>query len=307
MAQNDNNGSKLPLYNIDTIDSYNRLFGFETLHPLVSVVDFNEATQKVEHAKFKYSLYTMWLKHGHVCTMKYGRKNYDYQDGTIVSMAPGQVVEVDSTNAPVKHHVQGLLFHPDLIYGTTLGRHIGDYHFFDYDSAEALHLSAREQQMIIDTFNSIKFELQMPVDHHSQTLLVDRIKLVLDYCMRFYDRQFYTRHKQNSDVLADFEANINKYFKDGNGEKNGFPAVSYFADLACLSPGYFGDLIRKETGQSAQQYIQQKIVSLSKQLVLDDTLTMSQISDYLGFQYPQHFSRFFKRHVGVSPKEYRAS
>ena len=298
----------LPIVSLDNVDYYNKLFGFETYHPLVTAVDLREATRGPEqHTKWRYGLYALFLKHGVQCSIRYGRQKYDYQEGTVVSFAPGQMVEVKRTTEQVgkPSDVQGLPFHPDLIYGTQLGQHISDYHFFDYDSVESLHLSEREQQMFIDTLHSINQELRQPVDPHSQTILVDRIKLLLDYCRRFYDRQFITRHKQNSDVLAAFEKNLRAYFTDGTARREGLPSVRWFADKACLSPGYFGDLVKRETGLSAQQYIQQKIVALAKQQILDESLSISQVADALGFQYPQHFTRFFKRHVGVSPREYR--
>ena len=292
---------------IDNIDAYNKLYGFETLHPLVSVVDLAQAKHQVNHATFRYGVYALWLKNGLQCTLHYGRRTYDYQEGTIVSFAPGQVVRVDMTDEQLSTpiHTLGLLFHPDLLAGTPLGKAIDTYHFFDYDSAESLHLSERERQMYTDTLNSIRFEMEQPVDKHSQTILTDRIKLILDYCQRFYDRQFVTRHKENSDVLSAFERNIKDYFEQGLAVRGGLPSVVYFADKACLSAGYFGDLIRKETGMTAQYYIQQHILKLSKQLLLDPSQSISQIADHLGFQYPQHFSRFFKKLAGVTPKEYR--
>ena len=286
---------------IDSIDTYNKMFGFETLHPLVSVIDMAEATKNPSHVSFRYGVYALWLKDGIQCSLHYGRQQYDYQDGTIVSFAPGQMVRVDMTEEQLRtpSHTLGLLFHPDLLFGTPLGKAIDGYHFFDYASAESLHLSERERRMYTDTLNTIRFEMEQPVDKHSQTILTDRIKLIL------YDRQFIIRHKENSDILSAFERNIKDYFEQGLAVRGGLPSVAYFADKACLSAGYFGDLIRKETGMTAQYYIQQNILKLSKQLLLDPSKSISQIADHLGFQYPQHFSRFFKKLAGVTPKEYR--
>ncbi len=306
MANSEN--LQVPIVSMDNVDMYNKMLGFETYHPLVTAVDLREAKNtRRTHAKWRYGLYALFLKHGAQCSIRYGRRNYDYQEGTVVSFAPGQMVEVVPTAGQEERasDVQGLLFHPDLLYGTALGDRIGEYHFFDYDSAESLHLSEREQQLFIHTLQNINLELQQPVDAHSQTILVDRIKLLLDYCQRFYDRQFVTRHKQNSDVLVAFEHNLRAYFAEGTARRHGLPSVAWFADKACLSAGYFGDLIKKETGMSAQQYIQAKITSLAKQLILDQSYTINQVSERLGFQYPQHFTRFFKRHVGKSPREYR--
>lgn len=283
------------------------MYGFETFHPLVSVIDMAEATKMPNHATFRYGVYALWLKDGIQCSLHYGRQLYDYQDGTIVSFAPRQMVRVDMAEEQLRtpSHTLGLLFHPDLLFGTPLGKTIGGYHFFDYDSAESLHLSERERRMYTDTLSSIRSEMELPVDKHSQTILTDRIKLILDYCQRFYDRQFVTRHRESSDILSVFERNIKDYFEQGLAVRDGLPSVAYFAGKACLSAGYFGDLIRKETGMTAQYYIQQHILKLSKQLLLDPTQSISQITDHLGFQYPQHFSRFFKKLAGVTPKEYR--
>ncbi len=295
----------VPIVDVNSIATYNKLNDLETYHPLVQVVDFREHTIPAGHFRYRYGLYCLWLKHGLQCSIKYGRKTYDYQCGTIVNYGPGQMIEIDNKEPIPNADVQGILFHPDLIYGTPLARHIGEYHFFDYDSAEALHLSTPEQNMFVNTLESIKYEIEQPIDNHSQTIIVDRIKLILDYCQRFYERQFITRHKVNSDVLTKFDNDLNEYFKGGNAARNGLPSVAYFADKACLSPGYFGDLIKKETGLNAQRFIQQKIISLSKAMIMDDQYALNQIARHLGFQYQQHFSRFFKRIVGVTPKEYR--
>lgn len=292
---------------IDNVDEYNKMYGFETFHPLVSVVNLAEAKRRPDHFTLRYGLYALWLKNGMQCTLRYGRRTYDYQEGTVVSFAPGQVVHVDMAGNQQDNTAQtlGLLFSPELLYGTSLGKQMADYHFFDYDSTEALHLSERERKIFTETLDSIRFETEQRVDRHSQTILTDRIQLILDYCRRFYDRQFITRNKENSDILADFEHHIKTYYEEGRAHRNGLPSVAYFANQACLSPGYFGDLIRKETGISAQFYIQQQILSLGKQMLLDPTESVAQVADRLGFQYPQHFSRFFRKMTGMTPGEYR--
>jgi AraC-like DNA-binding protein len=296
-----------PVIAIDNIGEYNKLYGFKTLHPLVNVVNIAEATRPVpDHVRFRYGVYALWLKNGQICSLHYGRQPYDYQDGTIVSFAPGQTVTVDrNEGAPQPAEgIPGLLFHPDLISGTALGKTIADYHFFDYDSTESLHLSEQERKMFTDILNSIRYELEQGIDAHSEVILTDRIKLILDYCQRFYDRQFITRHKANSEVMARFDHDIRDYFARGEGLRRGLPFVNFFADRACLSPGYFGDLVRKESGMSAKLYIQQHVLSLSKQLLQDGKRNITQVSDFLGFKYPQHFTRFFKKMSGMTPKEY---
>lgn len=292
---------------LDSIDIYNKLYGFPTLNPLVTVIDLNKATTIPNHFKINYGVYALFLKNDVSCTLKYGRQYYDYQEGTIVSFAPGQLVEVEMVEEAISHDVYGLLFHPDLIHGTELGRKISQYSFFEYSQNEALHLSEQERNMIIDCFRKIEYELNYPIDKHSKKLLSDQIQLVLDYCLRFYDRQFYTRTKVNSDILSKFEHYMNEYFNTQDVIIKELPSVKYFADKICLSPNYFGDLIKKETGRTAQEHIHNKIIDLSKSHLSDNTKNISEIAYSLGFQYPQHFSRFFKSSVGITPGEYRAN
>lgn len=294
---------------LDSIDTYNKLYGLPTLHPLVTVVDLTKATHIPNHFKVNYGLYALFLKNGVSCTLKYGRRNYDYQEGTIVSFAPGQMVEVEMKDGEEHQHpeVYGLLFHPDLIYGTALGQKIGRYSFFDYAQNESLHLSERERGIILDCLRKIEYELSYPVDKHSRELLSVQIELVLDYCLRFYDRQFCTRAKVNSDVLTRFEQHLNDYFNTTEPLQNGLPTVKYFADKVYLSPGYFGDLIKKETGRTAQEYIQRKIVEISKHRLLATERNVSEVAYSLGFQYPQHFIRLFKREVGCTPGEFKTA
>jgi len=200
-----------------------------------------------------------------------------------------------------------LVFHPDLIHGTSLGKHMQDYTFFGYQSNEALHLSERERQIVMDCFSKIEFELQQSVDKHSKKLIVANIELFLNYCSRFYDRQFITRETVNQGNVEKFENILNDYFLSDNPQNIGIPSVAWCADQLHLSPNYFGDLIKKETGKSAQEYIQNKIIDVAKEKVSGAGKTVNEIAYELGFKYPQHFSRFFKQHVGFTPKEYRAS
>ena len=291
---------------IDSVDAYNKLYGWETLHPLVTVVNHaNPMASDLNHSRLNYGLYALFLKQGDGCSIRYGREKYDYQEGTVVSFKPGQVVEVEWDESRRMPPSRGLLFHPDLLFGTQLGRRINDYTFFDYDQREALHLSEREQRMVVELFDRIEEELQHPIDKHSQTLITDAIGLLLDYCMRYYDRQFITRHKVNSDILTAFHQQLREYFVSGHPERNGLPTVAYFADKACLSPNYFGDLISKESGTTAQRHIQDAVIDRSKQLLVETRLPVSEIAYQLGFEYPQHFSRLFKSRTGMTPNAYR--
>lgn len=289
---------------LNSIPDYCKYCGFEVLHPLVAVVDMAEAQRNYPECKLNYGLYALWLKQGVGCTIRYGRRNYDYQDGTVVSFAPGQVVQVEP-NGNESASAIGLLFHPDLIHGTSLGRKIERYSFFSYHDAEALHLSEREREQYLMVIESIKRELRHDIDRHSKELLCDNIEMLLDQCLRFYDRQFITREKVNGDVLADFERILNAYFTEGVARNNGFPSVARMADELHFSVGYFGDLIKKETGQTAQQYIQNKLINLAKEALLGTDLPVSEIALNLGFDYPQHFTRMFKKVTGKSPSEFR--
>lgn len=288
---------------LDTVDDYNKLFGLETLHPLVAVVDLDDATKFPAHFTVNYGIYALFLKDTKCGDILYGKQVYDYQDGTIVSFAPGQVVKTEMIEGK-RAKAKGLLFHPDIIKGTSLGQEIKSYSFFSYSSSEALHLSEDERSIILDCLRNIKTELVHPVDKHSKRLIARNIQLLLDYCMRFYERQFITRAVANKGILSRFETLLDEYFGNIQQDK-GLPTVRYFADKVCLSSNYFGDLIKKETGKTAQEYIQNKIVDLAKEKILGTGKNVSQIAYELGFQYPQHFNRLFKKSVGCTPNEYR--
>ncbi len=294
------------ILNLDSVDLYNKLYGLETLNPLVSVIDLNKATSSVDLIRFNYGIYALYLKLEKACDIKYGRQTYDYQEGTIVCFAPGQTAETNPTTDKVQVNAHGILFHPDLLRGTSLGKNIKKYTFFSYEVNEALHLSEEEISIVMDCLKIIRMELEHGVDKHSKTLLVNHIELLLNYCMRFYERQFITRGKTNRDVLTRFENLLDEYFESTLAEQDGLPTVKYFADKLCLSSNYFGDMFKKETGKSPQEYIQEKVIELAKERISDTADTVSQIAYSLGFQYPQHFCRLFKKRVGYTPSEYRA-
>lgn len=294
------------ILNLDSVDLYNKLYGLETLNPLVSVIDLNKATSSVDLIRFNYGIYALYLKLEKACDIKYGRQTYDYQEGTIVCFAPGQTAETNPTTDKVQVNAHGILFHPDLLRGTSLGKNIKKYTFFSYEVNEALHLSEEERSIVMDCLKIIRMELEHGVDKHSKTLLVNHIELLLNYCMRFYERQFITRGKTNRDVLTRFENLLDEYFESTLAEQDGLPTVKYFADKLCLSSNYFGDMFKKETGKSPQEYIQEKVIELAKERISGTADTVSQIAYSLGFQYPQHFCRLFKKRVGYTSSEYRA-
>lgn len=290
--------------NFDTVNDYNNFNNHETLHPLVGVIDFSKAKKRTGN-KMNFGLYCIFLKDVKCGDLKYGRATYDYQEGTLVFISPGQVLDVENKVDLYQPMGHGLVFHPDLIRGTTLSKGITEYSFFSYHTNEALHLSAKERQLVLDCFSKINTELQHSVDKHSKRLIASNIELFLNYCERFYDRQFITRENINRGVLERFEDLLNSYFSSDKPIEIGLPSVAYCADELNLSANYFGDLIRKETGKSAQEYIQNKIIDVAKNKIFDGNKTINSIAFELGFKYPQHFSRLFKNRVGFTPNEYR--
>ena len=293
----------------DNIFQYNESRGVETLHPLVSVIDFSKAEPiPPGHYRHCFGFYAVFLKDVKCGDLRYGRNYYDYQEGTLVFMAPGQVVEVEVKDKPqVPPKGRALLFHPDLLRGTSLGRNIAGYTFFSYEVNEALHLSEQERQVMMDCLQNIQSELKHAIDKHSRTLIVSNIELLLNYSTRFYERQFITRSEVNKDALSRFERLLNDYFKGDTPQRDGVPSVRWCAEQLHLSANYFGDLIKKETGKSAQEYIQLKVIDIAKERIFDATKSISEIAYELGFRYPQHFTRLFKKCVGMSPNEYRTT
>lgn len=236
--------------------------------------------------------------------IKYGRQYYDYQDGTIVCFAPGQITDLEML-PNIQPNAHGILFHPDLIRGTALGQEIKKYSFFSYETNEALHISEEERQTVMDCLQKITIELEHSIDKHSRRLICANIGLLLDYCMRFYERQFDTRNGVNKDIIVRFEHLLNEYFEGDAPQNQGLPSVKYFADKVFLSANYFSDMVRKQTGKTVSEYIQDKMIGLVKEQLLSTDKTTSQIAYEIGFQYPQHLSRMFKRVVGMTPNKFR--
>jgi AraC family transcriptional regulator, transcriptional activator of pobA len=289
----------------DTIGQYNAFNKNATLHPLVSVVDLSKAEPRHQR-KLSYGFYTVFLKEIKCGDLRYGCSTYDYEEGTLIFLAPGQVI---GSNGDDYYQPQGLalVFHPDFIHGTSLARNMNDYSFFSYAVNEALHLSNRERQIILDCFSKIKYELEHAVDKHSKKLMATNIELFLNYCVRFYDRQFITRDNPHKGILKRFESLLNDFLASEKPHKTGLPSVAYCASELNLSTNYFGDLIKKETGKSAHEYIMLKIIDVAKEKIFDANKSVSEIAYELGFKYPQHFSRVFKQQVGMTPLEYRSS
>ncbi|GAA4454603.1 helix-turn-helix domain-containing protein [Nibrella saemangeumensis] len=288
----------------DTIKKYSETFNNKTLHPLINLVDLNKSAP-LKRTKFMLGFYAIIIKETHCGDLRYGNKYYDYAKGTVVFFAPGQVITNEPEGELHQPYGKALIFHPDLIKGTSLGKQIHDYSFFSYQSNEALHLSDREREIVNTCFGNITTEIGQNIDRHSKKLIVANLELLLKYCLRFYDRQFITREHVNQGVIEQFEQLLNEYLVGDQLKTSGVPTVAYFADQLHLSANYFGDLVKKETGKSALEYIQMHLIDLAKERIFDTSKSLSEISYELGFKYPQHFTRFFKQKVGVSPNEYR--
>ena len=288
---------------LNTIQEFNDYQGVETLHPLVSVVHV-ENTEHIQECVMHYGVYVIYLKENKGCKLSYGRTPYDFDEMTVTSFAPGQVVTVEPNPDVPFAKFTALVFHPDLLNRTALGRHISRYEFFDYSSTEALHLSAQEVEVFRGVLAMIEQEIHRAIDKHTRELIVSNIELLLNYCLRFYDRQFITREEINHSVVKRFIELLDDYIST-KALQDGLPTVSYFAGKCCLSSGYFGNLVRMETGRTAKDIISDHLLTHAKQLLNEETLTITMISNRLGFEYPQHFVRFFKSHTGKTPSAYR--
>ena len=289
----------------DSIQQINDHYGVPTLHPLVTAIHL-ERTDNPLPIKYKihYGVYAIWLKETKGCTISYGRTPYDFDVETVTSFEPGQTVTVEHTDKSVNPRCVGLMFHPDLLLRTNLGRNIGRYEFFSYNSSEALHLSEREVVVFKQILTMIEEELGRSIDSHTRELVVSNIELLLNYCIRFYDRQFITREEINHSVVKKFESMLKDFIKN-EAQRQGLPSVRYFADKCCLSTGYFGQLVKTETGRTAKDFINDALLATAKEYLSYEDIPINKVGEMLGFEYPQHFVRFFKQRTGQTPSEYR--
>lgn len=295
-----------------TVSEFDNMLGVETLHPLVSVVNLSEA-KPMHHMRHTNGFYSVMLKDEKFCDVVYGRSRYDYDKGSLVCTAPGQVVGIEPTlkagDTDFSETFQpvgwGLFFHADLLRGTELAKRMREYTFFSYNANEALHLSERERQAFLTCLMNIKEELTFNIDRLSRRLITSNIEILLDHCLRFYERQFVTREFVNHDLLGKFEQLLDHYFEGDLAMQYGLPTVKYFASELCLSANYFGDLLKKETGKSPKEVINLKVLEEVKNRLMDQTKSISQVADEMGFQYPQHLTKFFKKETGMTPNEYR--
>ena len=295
---------------LESISQLNALFQQTApKHPLISVVDFSkiEKHEKVEEIKLTCGFYSVMFKNHCANKLKYGKEYYDFQEGTLMCIAPNQIITIEndanSENADIVGW--GLFFHPDLIRGTSLGNKIKEYTFFSYEVNEALHLSDKEKQTLWDCVDKLENELSENIDLHSQTLITSNIELLLNYCARYYDRQFITRKKVNTNLLRKFETILNSYFNSNNQQYKKLPSVKYFAELLFLSPNYLSDLLKKETGKTAQEYLHYYLIEEAKNNLLNTNDPINEIAFNLGFEYPQYFSKLFKSKTGMTPLAFR--
>lgn len=292
------------IIDLKTVEDYNNELGVETFNPLVSIVDMSEL-EGIKHGLKRFGFYCIYLKNLNCGTLQYGRSQYDYREGTLVFIAPGQVAGIDDDEISYGNKGWILMFHPDLLLGTQLAQKIKSYTFFEYSSNEALHMSDREHEIVKDCFKGIREEISNETDKHTKQIVTANIEVFLNHCLRFYDRQFESREPVNKDIIIQFENLLDKYFSTDAPHTIGLPSVSWCAEQVHLSPNYFGDLIKKETGNSAQEYIKGKIIEQAKGLLFGTNKTVSEIAYSMGFNYPNHFSRMFKKEVGITPNEFR--
>lgn len=287
---------------VRNVNDYGSCLGCSAKHPLVCVVDYAEVSP-IRHSLNNYSVYALFLRDDADVDLDYGCGKYDYNKGTLLCVAPGQVGGKEDNGELVSITGWALLFHPDLLHGFPLEKRIKEYSFFDYRVNEALHMTDEEHNILVSLMRQIQDELDKESDGVQNTILVGYIELMLNFCQRFYNRQFLTRKIENSDILVRFERLLRDYFEKNMQFTFGLPTVQYCADKLCLSPNYFGDVIKKTIGETASNHIRQFVIQLAKN-ELAAGKTISQVSDSLGFEYSQHFSRMFKKQEGITPSEY---
>ncbi|HEY9007238.1 helix-turn-helix domain-containing protein [Ohtaekwangia sp.] len=291
---------------IATISDLHKLYGCAgPKHPLVSFISLQEINRDnfpEEETSFRLGFYSVYLKQ-QKGSMKYGKSHYDFDEGTLIFTAPGQAI---STQRSISYKEGwGLFFHADLLHRTDLGKKINQYSFFQYDTNEALHVSDDEKVQLRTCAENIKREYSQNIDKHSQALIVSNIELMLNYCNRFYDRQFITRAKVNHDIVQQFEKVLLHYFAQDSLINTGLPDVKYFAGQLHLSPNYLSDLLKRYTGKTTQEHIHLQVVEKAKSLLWSSDKSISEIAYELGFEHPSHFTKIFKTKMGVSPKEFR--
>ena len=302
------------ILNIESIDCFHKILGLTPPnHPLISIIsdkeslgraDFDEALFNV---RFSTKMYAIMYKDNISGSLSYGRNTYDFQEGTLIFVQPGQVLKTPDKSEVMGKRGWTLLFHPDLLHNSNLATKMNTYNFFSYESNEALHLSNKEKVFVAGVIEQIKGEIAQNLDQHSQKLIVSNLELFLNYALRFYDRQFFTRTKVNSDYVTSFEKALNQYFENGQAKIHGIPTAVYFGEQLKLSPNYLSDLLKRETGKGIKEYTDEYLIAKAKILLLNSTISVSELAYELGFAYPQSFTRLFRKKTGHSPKDFRTA
>ena len=287
---------------IRNVSDYSRYLGHTDHHPLVSVIDY-AGVSPIRHSLNNYSVYGIFFHDEAEIDLSYGCGKYDYKKGTVICVAPGQIGGKEDNGEQVMLTGWALLFHPDLLHGTHLEKGIKNYSFFDYRVNEALHMTDEGHDVFVSLMGQIRDELQKRHDELQNAIIVGYIELVLNFCQRFYNRQFITRKLENSDILIKFNRLLQDYFEEKIQLTLGIPTVQYCADKLCMSSNYFGDMIKKTTGDTASNYIRQYVIQRAKN-ALATGASITQVADELGIEYPQHLSRMFKKQEGITPSEY---
>ncbi len=291
---------------LHTVTDYTRYYGLPApAHPLLTLINLAKIQAQAIPAPVVAQLYTVALKRGLKGTVYYGRQTYDFHDGLLTFLAPGQVVQADARLDISDMTGWALVFHPDLLHKYPLGQKMSGYGFFSYQVHEALHVSAQEESLLESVLSSIRHEYEQPLDAFSQDLLVAQLEVLLGYANRFYHRQFLTRRLAEHDLLSRFEGRLTAYFAQAGIAP--LPTVQQFADELHVSPAYLSDMLRALTGQTAQQHLHQALIEKAKQLLLGTSLTVSETAFQLGFDYPHYFTRLFKSKTGLTPAAFRFS
>jgi AraC-like DNA-binding protein len=297
-------------FEINTISQAHQSVGLPApKHPLVSVVRTADFKPTIDFRDLRVinNLYQITLKQLGCGNLMYGKNSYDYEEGTLVFTSPGQVTVFEGEMPNDNENDKGwtLAFHPDLIRKSKFSDKMDGYSFFQYDVNEALHVSDEELRTIEDILDKIVKEYSQNLDKHSQNLIISNIELLLDYCTRFYDRQFYTRANLNTDIVSRFERLLKAHYRSDELQSIGTPTVQYLAKEMSFSSNYLSDLLKKETGKTALEHIHLFVIERAKNILLNSNQSISEIGYSLGFEYPQHFSNLFKAKTGMSPGEYR--
>lgn len=295
-------------YTIKTISEYHKRCGIDKpAHPLVSVIDFSQIKKSSESlpSSISYGFYSVNLKKNYQGKVKYGQQYYDFDEGMMSFYAPNQVINVENDSADIPEGWT-LIIHPDFLHGTSLAIKFKDYGFFSYCVHEALHLSEKEEVIMDGLLLNLQKEIEQNIDGYSQDVIISHIELLLNYCNRFYNRQFITRKKVSNDLLLNFEQLLSDYFNEDNKFAE-LPTVQYFSERLAVSPNYLTDMLKNLTGLTAQQHIHLFIIEKAKELLSTTSNSVSEIAYRLGFEFPQSFNKLFKNKTNLTPLQFRAS